>query len=61
MRGRSEELRCWAISQLGRVGDADPPPPGPTVSPLHDALNAIAMPAHAAIAIACISPGKADP
>ena len=35
--------------QLGVTGGTDPALPGPAASPLHDALNAVAAAAHAAI------------
>ena len=49
LRSRAEEMRCFAMFQLGRIGGTDPALPGPDASPLHDALNAVAAAAHAAI------------
>jgi len=48
-RGRAEEMRCFTMVQLGVIGGTDPALTGPDASPLHDALNAIAAAAHAAI------------
>ena len=50
LRSRAEEMRCFAMRQLGVIGGTDPALPGPDASPLHDALNAVAAAAHAAIA-----------
>jgi transposase-like protein len=50
LRFRAEEMRCFAMFQLGVIGGTDPALPGPAASPLHDALNAVAAAAHAAIA-----------
>ena len=50
LRCRAEEMRCWAMFQLGRIGGADPALPEPAASPLGDALNAVAAVAYAAIA-----------
>jgi hypothetical protein len=49
LRSRAEEMRCFAMRQLGAIGGARPALPEPASSPLHDALNAIAAAAHAAI------------
>ncbi len=49
LRCRAEEMRCFAMGQLGAIGGTDPALPGPDASPLHDALNAVAAAAHAAI------------
>lgn len=49
LRSRAEEMRCFAMFQLTRIGGTDPALPGPAASPLHDALNAVAAAAHAAI------------
>ncbi len=49
LRSRAEEMRCLAMGQLGAIGGTDPALPGPDASPLHDALNAVAAAAHAAI------------
>jgi len=49
LRSRAEEMRCFAMGQLGAIGGTDPALPGPGASPLHDALNAVAAAAHAAI------------
>jgi hypothetical protein len=50
LRSAAEAMRRDAMHQLGFVGGlADPPLPGPTGSPLGDALNAVAACAHAAI------------
>ena len=46
---RAEQMRCFAMRQLGAIGGTDPALPGPGASPLHDALNAVAAAAHAAI------------
>ena len=50
LRSRAEDMRCFAMVQLGVIGGTDPALPGPDASPLHDALNAVAAAAHAAIA-----------
>ncbi len=50
LRFRAEEMRCFAMFQLGVIGGTDPALPGLAASPLHDALNAVAAAAHAAIA-----------
>ncbi len=50
LRFRAEEMRCFAMFQLGVIGGTDPALPGPAASPLHDALNAVAAAAHPAIA-----------
>ncbi len=42
-------MRCLAMYQLGGIGGTGPALPGPAASPLHDALNAVAAAAHAAI------------
>ena len=39
LRSRAEEMRCFAMFQLGAIGGTDPALPGPDASPLHDALN----------------------
>ncbi len=49
LRSRAEGMRCFAMFQLGAIGGTDPALPGPAASPLHDALNAVAAAAHAAI------------
>jgi hypothetical protein len=49
LRSRAEEMRCFAMFQLGAIGGTDPALPGPDASPLHDALNAVAAAAHAAV------------
>jgi hypothetical protein len=49
LRCRAEEMRCFAMHQLGAIGGTDPALPEPVASPLHDALNAVAAAAHAAI------------
>lgn len=49
LRGRAEEMRCFAMGQLGAIGGTDPALPGPDASPLHDALNAVAAAVHAVI------------
>ncbi len=49
LRSRAEEMRCFAMGQLGVIGGTDPALPEPAGSPLHDALNAVAAAAHAAI------------
>lgn len=49
LRGRAEEMRCFAMRQLGVIAGPSPALPGPGASPLHDALNAVAAAAHAAI------------
>ena len=49
LRSRAEDMRCFAMFQLGVIGGTDPALPGPDASPLHDALNAVAAAAHAAI------------
>jgi Domain of unknown function (DUF6431) len=48
LRCRAEEMRCWAMGQLGMTGGAGLALPEPAGSPLHDALNAVAAAAHAA-------------
>lgn len=48
LRCRAEEMRCFAMFQLGVIGGTDPALPGPDASSLHDALNAVAAAAHAA-------------
>jgi Domain of unknown function (DUF6431) len=50
LRGRAEAMRRFAMFQLGAIGGTDPALPGPDASPLHDALNAVAAAAYAAIA-----------
>jgi len=49
LRSRAEEMRCFAMRQLGTIGGTGPALPEPAGSPLHDALNAVAVAAHAAI------------
>ena len=49
LHSRAEEMRCFAMGQLGAIGGADPALPESAVSPLHAALNAVAAAAHAAI------------
>jgi hypothetical protein len=49
LRDRAEDMRCFAMAQLGAIGGTDPALPGPDASPLHDALNAVAAAAHTAI------------
>ena len=49
VRSRAEEMRSFAMQQLGAIGGTDPALPGPDASPLHDALNAVAAAAHAAV------------
>jgi hypothetical protein len=49
LRCRAEEMRCWAMHQLGWICGTDPALPEPAASPLGDALNAAAAAAHAAI------------
>ncbi len=49
LRSRAEEMRWFAMGQLGAIGGTGPALPGPDASPLHDALNAVAAAAHAAI------------
>ncbi len=49
LRARAEPMRCYAMGQPGVTGGTDPALPGPADSPLHDALNAVAAAAHAAI------------
>ena len=58
LRGRAEEMRCFAMVQLGAIGGTGPVLPGPDASPLHDALNAVAAAVHAAIG--GYGPGLAD-
>ena len=53
LRSRAEEMRCFAMFQLGRICGTGPALPGPAASPLHDALNAVA----AAGRWACRCPG----
>jgi hypothetical protein len=50
LHSRAEEMRCFAMFQLGAIGGPDPALPGPDASPLRDALNAVAAAAYAAIA-----------
>jgi hypothetical protein len=50
LRDRAEDMRSFAMLQLGVIGRTDPALPEPDASPLHDALNAVAAAAHAAIA-----------
>ena len=49
LRCRPEEMRCWAMRQLGQIAGDGPALPEPAASPLHDALNAVAAATHAAI------------
>ena len=42
-------MRCFAMYQLGGIVGTGLALPGPAASPLHDALNAVAAAAHAAI------------
>lgn len=49
LRSRAEDMRCYAMHQLGWIAGADPALPDPAASPLGDALNAVAAAAHAAI------------
>ena len=49
LRSRAEEMRGFAMRQLGAIGGAGPALPESASSPLHDALNAVAAAAHAAI------------
>ena len=49
LRSRAEEMRCFAMAQLGAIGGTDPALPALGSSPLHDALNAVAAAAQAAI------------
>ena len=49
LRSRAGEMRQDAMYQLGFIGGADPALPEPSGSPLGDALNAVAVAAHAAI------------
>jgi hypothetical protein len=49
LRCRAEDMRCFAMRQLGAIGGTEPALPGPAGTPLHDALNAVAAAAHAAI------------
>jgi hypothetical protein len=49
LRSRAEEMRGFAMHQLGAIGGAGPALLEPAASPLHDALNAVAAAAHAAI------------
>lgn len=49
LRSRAEEMRGFAMRQLGAIGGEGPALPEPASSPLHDALNAVAAAAHAAI------------
>ena len=42
LRCRAEEMRCFAMFQLGVIDSTDPALPGPAASPLHNALNAVA-------------------
>jgi 2-polyprenyl-6-methoxyphenol hydroxylase-like FAD-dependent oxidoreductase len=48
LRSRAEEMRGFAMRQLGAIGGNGPALPEPATSPLHDALNAVAAAAHAA-------------
>jgi hypothetical protein len=50
-------MRCFAMFQLGRICGTDPELSGPAASPLHDALNAVAAAAHAAITGYGLGPG----
>ncbi len=50
VRSRAEEMRCFAMHQLGAIGGTGPALPEPAGSHLGDALNAVAAAAHAAIA-----------
>ena len=50
VRSRAEEMRSFAMQQLGAIGGTDPAMPGPADTHLGDALNAVAPAAHAAIA-----------
>jgi hypothetical protein len=61
LRSRAEEMRCFAMFQLGAIGGTDPALPGPGASPLHDALNAVAAAAHAAITGYGLSPADLWP
>ena len=49
LRSRAVDIRGFAMFQLGAIGGTDPALPEPDASPLHDALNAVAAAAHAAI------------
>ena len=49
LRSRAGEMRCFAMFQLSAIGGTGQALPGPDDSPLHDALNAVAVAAHAAI------------
>jgi Domain of unknown function (DUF6431) len=49
LRSRAEEIRGFAMRQLDAIGGDGPALPEPASSPLHDALNAVAAAAHAAI------------
>jgi transposase-like protein len=50
LRSRAEDMRRYAMGELGALGGTDPVLPAPAASPLGDALNAVAAAAHAAIA-----------
>jgi transposase-like protein len=49
LRSRAEDMRCYAMHQLGRIGGTDLALPESAASPLHDAVNAVAGAAQAAI------------
>ena len=49
LRSRADEMRSFAMRQLSAIGGAGPALPEPASSPLHDALNAVAAVAQAAI------------
>jgi hypothetical protein len=50
LRSRAEDMRRYAMGELGAIGGTGPVLPAPAASPLGDALNAVAAAAHAAIA-----------
>ena len=50
LRSRAEDMRRYAMGELGALGGTDPVLPAPAASPLGDALNAVAAATHAAIA-----------